>query len=93
MKGEIIPFNIDRFVKIMEKRFREGTPPILTLIAKRGATPFQVLVSTILSLRTKDEVTATACDNLFQVARTPREILNLEEGKLKELIYPVGFYP
>ena len=93
MKITCVPFSVDRFVEILEKRFRKGNPPIVTLIAKRGATPFQVLVSTILSLRTKDEVTAEACDRIFKVAKTPREILDLEEGKLKELIYPVGFYP
>ena len=87
------PFNIDRFVKIIEEEYHKWSPPVVTFIAKRGATPFEVLVSTLLSLRTKDEVTAKACARLFEVARTSQEILKLDEDKLKKLIYPVGFYP
>ncbi len=65
----------------------------MTLVAKHSASPFQVLVSTILSLRTKDEVTAKASKRLFKVARTPTEMVKLDEGTLQKLIYPVGFYP
>jgi endonuclease-3 len=68
-------------------------PPIITFIATRGATPFEVLVSTLLSLRTKDEVTAGAAKRLFAKANTPEQILALGEAALAKLIYPVGFYP
>ena len=87
------PFNVDCFIEIIEEHNSKGKAPIVTFVSKRGATPFQVLVSTLLSLRTKDEVTAKACSRLFEVARTPMEILDLGDGELKDLIYPVGFYP
>lgn len=86
-------FNIDRFLLLIEEHYKGWKPPVITLMAKMGVTPFQVLVSTILSLRTKDEVTAGASVRLFKFAKTPGEILKLEEDKLKKLIYPVGFYP
>ena len=86
-------FNIDDFIKIIEQNYLKWNTPVVTLISNRGATPFEVLVSTILSLRTKDQVTAMASDSLFEVARTPREITALDEEELKRLIYPVGFYP
>jgi endonuclease-3 len=50
------------------------------------------LISTILSLRTKDQTTAQASDRLFKVADTPEKILKLSEKEIEELIYPVGFY-
>ena len=85
--------DIDEFVALVAAGYKGWNPPIITFIANRGATPFEVLVSTILSLRTKDEVTAEAARRLFQEARTPERILGLGEQRLSELIYPVGFYP
>ena len=86
-------FNIDRFVTTIEAHYLEWNAPVITLISQKGATPFEILVSTILSLRTKDEVTGKACTRLFSVARTPLEILETDEAQLRQLIYPVGFYP
>ena len=86
-------FNIDRFVAAIESRYKGWNPPIITFIATRGAAPFEVLVSTLLSLRTKDEVTAEAARRLFEKATTPEQILALGEDELARLIYPVGFYP
>ncbi len=85
--------DIDLFVSQLKKNYKVWKAPIITFIANRGATPFEILVSTILSLRTKDEVTSVASAKLFKVARTPEKIIGLTEKKLEELIYPVGFYP
>jgi endonuclease-3 len=54
--------------------------------------PFQLLIATILSQRTKDKNTKKATKKLFSVAKTPEEILNLSDKKLEELIKPAGFY-
>jgi endonuclease-3 len=87
------PFDIDRFVAVIESNYRQWNPPIITFIANRGATPFEVLVSTLLSLRTKDEVTGVAAQRLLAVARTPEAMLELTAQEIETLIYPVGFYP
>ncbi|MBI1972751.1 endonuclease III [Candidatus Woesearchaeota archaeon] len=55
-------------------------------------TPFHVLVSCILSLRTKDEVTGPASQRLFALADTPATLLKLPVKTLEKAIYPVGFY-
>jgi endonuclease III len=86
-------FDIDRFVAKIEANYRGWNPPIITFIANRGATPFEVLVSTLLSLRTKDEVTGAAAQRLFAVARTPQAMVKLAQEEIEKLIYPVGFYP
>ena len=86
-------FNIDLFIETLKKNYHSWDAPIVSFIADRGGTPFEILVSTILSLRTKDEVTAAAAKRLFNVVRTPQDLLNLDEKQLQELIYPVGFYP
>jgi endonuclease-3 len=85
--------DIDRFVETLAAVYRDWNSPIITFIANRGATPFEILVSTILSLRTKDEVTSEAAARLFKKARTPEQLLALGEAAIADLIYPVGFYP
>jgi endonuclease-3 len=87
------PFDIDGFVAAIEANYRRWNPPIITFIANRGATPFEVLVSTLLSLRTKDEVTGEAAARLFARARTPEAMVKLKPREIEKLIYPVGFYP
>ncbi len=54
--------------------------------------PFRVLISTILSQRTRDEDTERASDSLFAKFRTPEEIMNASPIELARLIRPVGFY-
>ncbi|MEZ5317737.1 MAG: endonuclease III [Vicinamibacterales bacterium] len=54
--------------------------------------PFQVLIATMLSAQTRDEVTAVASARLFRVARTPRTMAALTEARIRDLIYPVSFY-
>lgn len=85
--------DIDRFVAAIEANYRQWNPPIITFIANRGATPFEILVSTLLSLRTKDEVTSVAADRLLSAARTPEALIKLTPQEIERLIYPVGFYP
>lgn len=70
-----------------------GEPfPSVTEIARRSRSPFKVLVSTVISARTKDEVTGEAARRLFGAASTPRTLAALDEARIAELIYPAGFY-
>jgi endonuclease III len=61
-------------------------------VAARREDPFAVLVSTMISLRTKDEVTAAASARLLARAANPRELASLSEAAIARLIYPAGFY-
>jgi endonuclease-3 len=54
--------------------------------------PFRVLIATLLSAQTKDEVTHEAATRLFRVARTPRTMGRLPVKRIERLIYPVSFY-
>ena len=56
------------------------------------AKPWAVLVSTILSLRTKDEVTRSASRRLLEKAPGPTELLALGTAEIARLAYPAGFY-
>ncbi|MCL2211505.1 MAG: endonuclease III [Treponema sp.] len=54
--------------------------------------PWAVLVSTIISLRTKDEVTLVSSERLLKKAKNPAELAALKEDQIAKLIYPAGFY-
>jgi endonuclease-3 len=66
--------------------------PLIDQMGDERQTPFRILIATILSLRTKDTLTALVAPRLFAAADTPATTLALGEERLAELIYPVGFY-
>jgi endonuclease-3 len=66
--------------------------PSVSQIAREKRDPFRILVSTIISLRTKDEVTEQASRRLFELADTPAALGRLDVGKVERAIYPAGFY-
>ncbi|MFA5114530.1 MAG: endonuclease III [Candidatus Omnitrophota bacterium] len=65
--------------------------PWVTGVAEKK-DPYRVLVSCILSLRTKDKTTAEASSRLFEAADNPSRMLALKKSRISRLIYPVGFY-
>lgn len=86
--------HIDKIMTILHNQYNDHALPLVSR-SKWGEipkTPFTVLISCLLSLRTKDEVTEEASIRLLKKYHTPEQILNLSEKKIKELIYPVGFY-
>lgn len=83
---------IGEVVKALRKSIKGWELPIVTYLAEKQESPYTILISTILSLRTKDEVTAEASSRLFRLADTPAEMLRLSEAAIAKTIYPVGFY-
>jgi len=79
-------------MKILEEEVSRLGVPIVTEISRKRRDPYGVLISTLLSLRTKDETTRAAAERLLAKAPTPDGLLRLSEEKIRELIYPVGFY-
>ncbi|GEM_PF-443389 len=70
--------------------FRKNYKPIP--LEAFGKNPYKTLVSTILSSRTKDEVTFEASQRLFRVAPNIKKLEKLTQSEIRDLIYPVGFY-
>jgi len=62
------------------------------LQAAEGSDPFRILISTILSHRTRDENTTKATENLFSVYKTPVQLANANPRTVRRLIRPSGFY-
>jgi len=83
---------IENVYKILAEEFKKNHTPVVDLIEVQTGDPFKVLVATILSARTKDEVTAAASRKLFARVNNHLELGKLSEEEIRELIYPVGFY-
>lgn len=79
-------------IRILKKVIPQWEVPAVGKIAERHRTPFHVLISTIISLRTKDQVTNTASQRLFELANTLREMIQLTPNQIEKAIYPAGFY-
>lgn len=84
--------NIGKIIKILRKQMKELPDPSVTLVGRKYKSPFLVLISCLLSLRTKDETTLPASERLFKLAKTPHDMLNLKLKDIERAIYPVGFY-
>jgi endonuclease-3 len=83
---------VAKLLRVLAKEAPKWNAPIVALAAQQNQSPFLTLIGCILSLRTKDETTAVACEKLFAKARTPTAMLALAPKALEKLIYPVGFY-
>ena len=82
--------DIEEVFRILEKTLKEET--MINKFAKEKYNPFQILVATILSARTKDELTEDVSRKLFKKVKSPSDLLKLSEDELEKEIYPVGFY-
>jgi endonuclease III len=85
-------FDIHAAIAILRETMPRFEQPLVDAMGAEGQTPFRILIATILSLRTKDSLTAVVAPRLFAVAGTPQAMLELSEERIAELIYPVGFY-
>jgi endonuclease III len=85
-------FDIHAAMAILRETMPHYEQPLVDAMGAAGQTPFRILIATILSLRTKDTLTAVVAPRLFEAADTPETMLALDEEQIARLIYPVGFY-
>ncbi len=82
-----------KIIEILRKATQGMTVPASdTVVERYGRDPFLILISCLLSLRTKDTVSLPASLRLFERATTPQEILNLSLDEIEKIIYPCVFY-
>jgi endonuclease-3 len=87
------PSDIHAVIRILKREVRQWQEPVVGVVAREsGHDPFKVLISCLLSLRTKDRTTSEATARLFALAGDPAAMLNLSVHRIEQAIYPVGFY-
>jgi endonuclease-3 len=92
MSNGINQFPIEKVMEILVFESKKWNSPVDTLVDLQKNNPFLVLITTIVSLRTKDEVTIKICENLYKNLSKPEDILKLSVDDVSKLIYPCGFY-
>ncbi|MEI7998174.1 MAG: endonuclease III, partial [Candidatus Omnitrophota bacterium] len=79
-------------IKRLKVAMRHLPDPSVTLVGKKFKDPFLVLISCLLSLRTKDTTTLPVSEKLFEQVSTIDGFLKIPVKQLEKMIYPVGFY-
>jgi len=80
-------------LRIVKREIRQWEEPVVGVVARESnRDPFRILISCLLSLRTKDKTTREASARLFSLAHQPDTMLTLPLQKVERAIYPVGFY-
>lgn len=69
-----------------------GGLPSVSAVARENSDPYRVLVATMISLRTRDEVTSKASKNLLSLAPSVSSLAVLPVDLIARSIYPAGFY-
>lgn len=77
-------------LRIQSKNF--ASPALDQIIQEFGTNPFYILISCLLSLRTKDTTSIPVSKALFEKVKTPRDLVAIPLQKLEEIIYSIGFY-
>lgn len=91
MKPKVLS-HLPGMLSTLRRECRRWKQPIVGTFAGGQNALFKILVSTLLSLRTKDAVTEEASRRLFRLAQNPRDLLKLSQARIEKVIYPVGFY-
>lgn len=81
--------DIHQVVSILRREIKRWPIPA---IANYVETPFTVLISCLLSLRTQDQTTNAASERLFAIARDPASMLATDVHRIEKAIYPVSFF-
>jgi len=83
--------NIEKTIETLKKQLGSYRKTTLNREA-HIYTPFQTLISCILSLRARDEMTEKVSKKLFNIANTPEKIVKLSQKRLEKIIFSSGHY-
>ncbi|MCX8205865.1 MAG: endonuclease III [Candidatus Micrarchaeota archaeon] len=83
---------LSKYLAQMEKLAKKLDAPVMHFEGKSGRTPFEMLIFTMLSARTKDETTIAAAERLLHKFKDAKAIAYASEKQIAQLIKPVGFY-
>jgi len=79
--------DIDKIVEILDNYY-----PMHVMEDNYTGNPYKALVSCLLSLRTRDEITFPVAEKLFRTTDTPYKMINLSYEELCEKIKSINYY-
>ncbi|MDR2150467.1 MAG: endonuclease III [Spirochaetaceae bacterium] len=84
--------NWDTIITTLERWKAAQEPAVTSIALQTKRDPWAVLVSTLISLRTKDAVTLARSKIFLEAAADPVALCAMPEERVAQLIYPAGFY-
>ena len=78
--------------RVLKKEYHSRRAPIVDLVKVQTGDPFKILITVILSARTKDEMTAQVAARLFDTVGSIDDLRRISEARLAKLIFPIGFF-
>ena len=85
-------FDIDAVFRRLRRMTADLPKAAMFELRDRGHdTPFEQLVGSLISARTRDETTIAVCERLFAVARTPQTLAALDAADLARLLHGAKF--
>lgn len=78
-------------IDILEREFYKKGLTTLNRM-RENPDPFKLLISCLLSLRARDEVTEKISEELFKIADTPKKIIDIDRRLLEKIIFSSGHY-
>lgn len=84
--------DIHPVMAILQESARQWQPALVDGMGQEERHPYKILIATILSLRTKDTLTAQVAPKLFALADNPYDMVHYPPEEIEKVIYPVGFY-
>jgi endonuclease-3 len=89
-----VKFN--KLIGLMQKALRNNnlvrSTALKNLQIQEEGDPFKILIGTILSARTRDEITTKVIKSLFSEFKNPDELSKADLKDLKKVIQKIGFY-
>ena len=93
MPGEKLPFDIDIVLQRIQDAVRPFRKAAMFELADDGFnSPFEQLVACIISIRTRDETTVPTALRLFEIARTPDQMIRLTPEQIDKRIAECTFH-
>ncbi len=86
---------IEKVFSILKEEFEKWPKEIATvkqMIEVHNNEPFKSLIMAVLSTQTKDSITAKVSRKLFELVKSPKDILNIDDKELEEILKPISFY-
>ncbi|MCK4650507.1 endonuclease III [Candidatus Pacearchaeota archaeon] len=88
--GQLKDNEISKIMGILSKKYPRATTTLNTM--KGNASAFEILISCLLSLRARDEVTNVVSRDLFEVADSPEKLVKLPMARLRKIIFRSGHF-
>lgn len=82
---------IKELIRKLREYYNKNNKTLIDKVSNEK-NPYKILISCILSQRTKDEITEKVSNDLFRIVTSPEDLVRLNNNDLEKILYSIGFY-